>query len=188
MQHTKHALTTLTIDEGLVLKQLEPSDALDIFTTIDTQRAFLGKWLPFVEYTHFIADTQSFVESVVHADEAHFEFVFVIRKNQEFAGLIGFKSTDKLNKRTEIGYWLSESFQKQGIVTRAVERLCAFAFQELGMNRIQVKCAVGNIPSKRVAQRLGFVFEGIERQGEWLTEGFFTDVEVYSKLKSDLLL
>jgi ribosomal-protein-serine acetyltransferase len=130
MQHTKHALTTLTIDEGLVLKQLEPSDALDIFTTIDTQRAFLGKWLPFVEYTHFIADTQSFVESVVHADEAHFEFVFVIRKNQEFAGLFGFKCTDKQANRNRVLAF--RVISEAGNCNKGCRKIMCFCFSGIG--------------------------------------------------------
>jgi len=100
-------------------------------------------------------------------------------------GLIGFKDTDRRNRKTEIGYWLSEQYQKQGIVTKAVDKLCEFAFNTLGLNRVQIKCAVGNIPSKNIPKRLGFKLEGIERQGELLTGNVFTDLEIYSKLKSD---
>jgi ribosomal-protein-serine acetyltransferase len=70
-------------------------------------------------------------------------------------------------------------------VTRSVERLCDFAFNELGINRIQIKCAVGNSASSNIPKRLGFIFEGIEREGELLSNGFFTDLEVYSKLKHE---
>jgi ribosomal-protein-serine acetyltransferase len=71
-------------------------------------------------------------------------------------------------------------------MTAAVKALCDFAFQELNMNRIQIKCAVGNEPSKRIPRRLGFTFEGIERDGELLTGGIYTDIEVYSLLKLDV--
>ncbi|MFT5749516.1 MAG: ribosomal-protein-serine acetyltransferase, partial [Ancylomarina sp.] len=112
---------------------------------------------------------------------------FVIHYDGVFAGLIGFKANDKQNKRIEIGYWLSETYQKKGIVTQSVKCMCQFAFDELRMNRIQIRCAVGNEPSKKIPQKLGFVFEGIERDGELLTGGVFTDLEVYSKLKKDRL-
>lgn len=90
-----------------------------------------------------------------------------------------------LNKKTEIGYWLSEGFQKQGIVTKAVEKLCEYALNKLDINRVQIKCAVGNVASKNVPIRLGFKLEGIERQGELLSGNVFTDLEIYSKLKHD---
>ena len=175
----------IKIDTELVLKQLERSDSIDIFNAIDSQREYLGKWLPFVEYTRKIYDTEKYVNSVVEAPEDRFEYVFTIRKNDNFVGLIGFKDTDRLNNKTEIGYWISERYQKQGIVTRSVDQLCHFAFNSLDMNRIQIKCAVRNHASKVIPQKLGFKFEGIERDGELLTGGVYTDLEVYSKLKKD---
>jgi len=156
----------LKIDTEIELKQLEQSDSIDIFKTIDSQREYLGEWLPFVEFTKDVSDTERFVDSVVNAPEDRFEYVFAIRRQNEFIGIIGFKGTDKVNKKTEIGYWLSEKFQKQGIITKSVERLCDFAFNKQGINRVQIKCAVGNKPSIRIPQKSGFKFEGIERDGE----------------------
>lgn len=175
----------IKIDSEIELRQLELRDSIDIFEAIDSQRDYLGKWLPFVAFTKEISDTKEFVDSIINAPKEISELVFTIRKQNKFIGLIGFKDTDRSNKKTEIGYWLSEKYQKQGIITRSVEKLCDFAFNELGINRVQIKCAVGNQPSKKVPQRLGFKFEGIERQGELLTGNIFTDLEIYSKLKSD---
>ena len=174
---------TIEVDQEIKLTQLELSDAKDIFETIDSQRDYLGKWLPFVAFTRDISDSEQYVNSVVNAPEERFEYVFAIRKGDRFVGLIGFKDTDKTNKKTEIGYWLSEKYQKQGIITRSVDRLCDFAFHQLGINRIQIKCAVGNLSSSNIPKRLGFKLEGIERAGELLTGGFFTDLEIYSRLK-----
>lgn len=175
----------LPIDKDIELRQLEQSDSLDIFNIIDSQREYLGEWLPFVEITREIEDTEKFVGSVINAPDDRFEFVFTIRKQDEFVGLIGFKSTDKQNRKTEIGYWLSEKYQKQGIVTKSVKKLCDFAFNEQRINRIQIKCAVGNEPSKNIPKRLNFKYERIERDGELLSGNNFTDLEIYSKLKSD---
>jgi len=176
----------LEVDRNIFLRQLEKSDTIDIFNTIVSQREYLGKWLPFVEFTNKITDTESFVDSVINTPEDKFEIVFTIREQDTFIGLIGFKGTDNINKKTEIGYWLSEKYQKKGIMTKSVKKLCDFAFHEKGMNRIQIKCAVDNEPSKEIPKRLGFKYEGIERDGELLSGNVFTDLEVYSKLKSDL--
>ncbi len=176
---------TIKIDSELELRQLESTDSVAIFETINSQRTYLRKWLPFVEITNELSDTEQFVASVVHAPEDRFEYIFTIRKKQLFIGLIGFKNTDRINNITEIGYWLSEKYQKQGIMTNAVDALCDFAFNEQGLNRIQIKCAVNNIPSITIPKRLGFKFEGIERQGELLYENVYIDLEVYSKLKNE---
>lgn len=176
---------TIQINNEVQLRQLKSSDAKGIFNTIDREREYLEEWLPFVAFTKKLADTKHYVKSVVYAEKEDFEYVFTIRKNDEFIGLIGFRDTDWLNYKTEIGYWISEAFQKQGIVTQSVEKLCEFAFKELCINRIQIKCAVGNIPSKNIPKRLGFQLEGVERQAELLSNGTYTDLEVYSKLKSE---
>lgn len=167
------------------LHALQPTDAEDIFRAIDSQRDYLGKWLPFVEFTRSVEDSVQFVKEALELPEDKKEHLFAIRVNDSFAGLIGFKDTDRMNRKTEIGYWLCEPYQGKGIMTAAVKALCDFAFQELNMNRIQIKCAVGNEPSKRIPRRLGFTFEGIERDGELLTGGIYTDIEVYSLLKLD---
>lgn len=182
---SKNNSIVIKIDSEIELRQLELRDSIDIFETIDSQRDYLGKWLPFVAFTKEISDTKEFVDSIINAPKERFELVFTIRKQNKFIGLIGFKDTDRSNNKTEIGYWLSEKYQKQGIITRSVEKLCDFAFNKLDINRIQIKCAVGNQSSIKVPQRLGFKFEGIERDGELLTGNIFTDLEIYSKLKSD---
>ncbi|MBC8755770.1 GNAT family N-acetyltransferase [Kordia sp. YSTF-M3] len=176
----------LKIDDTIELKSLAQSDALAIFNTIDSQRIYLGKWLPFVALTKELADTENFINSVLNTPKEKLEFVFTIRKHDEFVGLIGLKNTDTLNKKTEIGYWLSEKSQGQGIITKSVAKLCDFIFNELHLNRIEIKCAIGNEPSIGIPKRLGCTFEGIERQGEWIKDDLYHDLEVYSKLKSDV--
>ncbi|MFV0531611.1 MAG: GNAT family N-acetyltransferase [Flavobacteriales bacterium] len=176
---------TIKIDSDIEIRLLKLSDSIDIFRTIDSQREYLGKWLPFVEHTKELKDTEDFVKSVVNIPHNKQEYIFTIRKQDEFVGLIGLKTIDNENKKTEIGYWLSEKFQKQGIITKSVRKLCEFAFHELHLNRIQIKCAVRNESSKNIPKKLGFKLEGIEREGELLSGNTYTDLEIYGKLKND---
>ena len=98
------------------------------------------------------------------------------------AGTIGFHNTDRVNEKTEIGYWLIRNMVGNGIITRACKTLVEIAFEKMGMNRITIKCAVSNAASARVPIRLGFTFEGIERNGERYNE-LFLDLKVFSLLK-----
>ncbi len=178
-------MKVIRINNEIELKQIQITDAKEIFATIDSQRKYLGKWLPFVKITKKVADTEEFIKSILNSPEDKREYVFVIKYKNEFAGIIGFRDTDQMNLKTEIGYWLSEPFQGKGIVSSAVKEIISFAFNYLEMNRLQIRCAVGNEKSKRIPQKLNFTFEGIERAGELLADGNFTDVEVYSLLSSD---
>ncbi|MDR2010360.1 MAG: GNAT family N-acetyltransferase [Bacteroidales bacterium] len=175
----------LKVSDEIILKQLEISDAADIFQTIDNQRKYLGEWLPFVDFTKELKDSQCFINSIVELPEEQREYTFVIKVNGIFAGLIGFKTTDRINRKSEIGYWLSEPFQRKGIMINSVKRLLEFGFVELELNRIQIKTAVGNIKSEKIPLNLGFVFEGIERDGEFSSDQKSVDVKVFSLLRKE---
>jgi len=178
-------MLTIQVNSEIVLKQIELSDAKDIFETLSSQREHFGKWLPFVARTQKAQDAAGFIKAAQSLPEEKRELTFTIQYNGKFVGLVGFRDTDRINQKTEIGYWLSEHYQKRGIVTQSVTELCRLAFEELGMNRIQIRCATGNIASKNIPKRLGFKHEGVERDGELLTGGVFTDLEVYSLLKRE---
>lgn len=171
--------------QHMTLREIALNDADAIFQTIDTQRDYLGQWLPFVTLTQSVDFTRSFIQSILDTPYEVREHTFVVLYEGEFAGLVGFRDTDRANRKTEIGYWLSEPYQHKGIVTKAVQTLITFAFEALAMNRIQIRCAVGNTPSRRIPIRLGFQFEGVERAGELFPDGRFRDLEVYSLLKQE---
>ncbi|MGL4364686.1 MAG: GNAT family N-acetyltransferase [Bacteroidales bacterium] len=174
----------LEVNEHLVLKSLQMSDYKAIYHIINSQREYFGQWLPFVEFIKEPNDTKIFIESVLSLPEDKAEPIFTIHYQGHFVGLIGFKSTDRPNQKTEIGYWLSEAYQGKGIISQSVSSLCNFAFTDFGMNRIQIKCALENKRSRLIPERLGFVFEGIERAGELLSGNVFTDLAIYSTLKT----
>jgi len=177
----------LVIDcsEGLELRYIRLADAADIFNIINRERDYLGKWLPFVAFTKTIDDTRNYIRSILRLPKDQTDYVFVIRYQRQTVGLAGFKDTDRINLKTEIGYWLSQSFQGKGIMIRSVKGLIRFAFNELGLNCIKIRCAVGNSPSRHIPQKLGFQLEGIERAGERMQNGEFVDLEDYSLLQKD---
>ena len=151
---------------------------------MDKDRKYLKTWLPFVDQTTEVSDTEKFIERVLENTETKKNEIFSIWFHEEFAGLIGFNDIDWLNRKTEIGYWLAEQMQGKGIATLSAEKLIHYGFKKLKLNRIQIKVAVGNTKSASIPKRLGFIFEGIERSGE-LHGRKYVDLEVYSRLKSD---
>ena len=178
----------IEIREDVFLKELEIEDAEHIFKAIDSQREYLGKWLPFVEFTKSVKDSLDYVNSVVTMPEDCKEYQFSVFCGGDFAGLAGFKGTDRLNRKSEIGYWLREEFQGRGIITDSLRSLIKFGFSELNLNRIQIKCAPDNVKSNNIPKRLGFYFEGVERNSEFVREGVFRDANVWSLVKKDKIL
>lgn len=105
-------METIPLFGPYALRRLRTEDAPDIFASIDTQRRYLGRWLPFVADTHRIEQTRQVVAGML-ADTAN--PVFTLRSGNAFAGLIGFKSADAARRSVEIGYWLREEQQGKGI-------------------------------------------------------------------------
>lgn len=175
-------INSLTVNSNITLQRVSYSDAKVLFSLIDQNRDRLRKWLPFVDSTLSWEQTEAFIGSlfVPHSRE----MVFTIRYMDEMAGLIGYKDIDRNNKKLEIGYWLAPAFEGKGIISKSIETMIDAAFEKMEMNRVQIRCGVGNTRSSNVPKRLNFRFEGIERNGEWLN-GRFVDLEIYSLLKID---
>ncbi len=171
----------IQVSENIVLNPLSVDDIFKIFNTLNDEREYMREWLPFVDTTYEVEDTGNYVNYVLQTADKQFTIYY----KDQFVGLIGFKDTDTTNKKVEIGYWLSQYVQGKGIMIQSVSRLIDYAFAEMDMNRIQIKVAVGNHKSRRIPEKLGFQFEGIERDGELLVNNVFTDIAVYSFLKSE---
>ncbi len=174
----------LTINDHQFLESLNLSHVEFIFNAIDQNRKFLRKWLPFVDFTKKIHDTEKFVRSILKKHVSVRDEVYVIWYKHEFAGLIGFKEADRINDKIEIGYWLTEKMTGKGIATAATRKMVNLAFRNMNMNRVQIRCGVGNERSSAIPRRLGFSYEGIERSGERHNQTYI-DLEVFSLLKRE---
>lgn len=174
----------INIEPNLKLRAIQISDAASIFSIIDRDREYLREWLPFVDYTRMVDDTETFIKSMQAEPADRIQTVYVIIYNDQPAGLIGFRFTDRANYKTELGYWIARDLQGKGIVTKACKALINLAFEMYNMNRIQICVSVDNLKSKAIPLRLGFTFEGVQRDGEYLNDQF-TNLEIYSMLKHE---
>jgi RimJ/RimL family protein N-acetyltransferase len=110
--------------------------------------------------------------------------VIVDARDGGLLGAIGLASVDWEDLRGSIGYWVAGQARRRGVATRAVTLLAAWGFDELGLGRIEIKTEPGNAVSQRVAQRAGFVREGMLRSHA-LIKGRRRDMVVFSLLPGD---
>ena len=91
---------------------------------------------------------------------------FAIVASDDLGRLLGSVSILRLaweHLRGEVGYWLAADARGGGHATRAVRLACRWAFDSLGLERIDLLAAAGNLPSQRVAERAGFTREALLR-------------------------
>jgi len=84
----------------------------------------------------------------------------------------------------EVGYDLMPRARGRGVATRAVKLVSRWAFDELGIERVELRTHPGNVRSQRVAERAGFTREGVERSSRRLYDERH-DCVVFSLLPSD---
>jgi ribosomal-protein-serine acetyltransferase len=173
----------LAVDDFLELRQISEDDAFDLTALIDRNRAYLKEWLPWLDKNIDIRDTARFIgRSMAQASDNN-GLTFGIVFNGALAGVVGQVYLDLRQSETELGYWLDARYQGQGIMTRAAARLIDHAFEEQKCVRVFMHCAVGNVKSRAIPERLGFVQEGVLRDAEWLYD-HYVDLVVYSMEKT----
>ncbi len=107
-----------------------------------------------------VQDTEKFIENGLLEWLQLHSLHLSIYKKRKLIGAVGFHAIDFLNRSTSIGYWLDKDHEGQGVMTKSVQALIDYGFHELKLHRIQILCAVNNLRSKKIPERLGFKQEG----------------------------
>ena len=92
------------------------------------------------------------------------KFQWVVLADDRPAGWITLMITNWTHGLAELGYALSTPFQRRGIMPRALELLLDDLFDHTRLRRIEARCAVDNVASQKVLERLGFEREGRLRE------------------------
>lgn len=171
----------IRIDNTTELKSLTEQDAETLFHTVEVNRLYLRQWLPWIDYTQTIEDELAFIRSVELQYQENQSMSCSIWYQGQLAGSIAYHPFDWANRKVEIGYWLAEQFQGYGLMTKACRALIGYAFNELQLEKVEIRCATGNTRSCSIPQRLGFVHEGTIRQAEWLYD-HYVDLHLYGLL------
>ena len=99
--------------------------------------------------------------------------IFVGPGQTRFAGEINLSSVQRgPYQNAYVGYWIDEAVAGNSYVPEAFAVLCRFAFEELGLHRLQASIIPRNQPSHRVVEKLGLRAEGtavryLEINGVW---------------------
>jgi RimJ/RimL family protein N-acetyltransferase len=102
----------------------------------------------------------------------------------EFLGLGMFVRLESEGRQGEIGYVIGPAARGRGMATRTLRLLTEWGFSELELERIELWIDVTNTASERVAERVGYVREGVLRS-YWFKEDIRCDFGVWSRLRGD---
>jgi RimJ/RimL family protein N-acetyltransferase len=150
------------------LPETDEFNALGIPKNLEDTKAIIAPW---------IADTE--VEKIKN-------HTFAIERNvdNKFLGLFGLKLGSEKYNRGEIWYKIHSSFWGNGIATEAANLILDYSFNTLKSHRIQAGCAVKNVGSIKVLEKVGMILEGRGREILPLKNGWSDNFE-YSILETD---
>ncbi|MEO9211499.1 MAG: GNAT family protein [Ginsengibacter sp.] len=105
-----------------------------------------------------------------------------LKDGDQFIGLIAINLGKEKYKTAEVWFKVHKDFWGKGYTTEALTKLLEFGFDQLKLHRIEAGCAVDNIASCKVLEKVGMIREGLKRKklpirGEWKDNYFYGILE-----------
>ena len=105
-------------------------------------------------------------------------FAIDLKDDKKFIGLIAINLGKEKYKTAEVWFKVHKDFWRKGYTTEALMKLLEFGFDQLQLHRIEAGCAVDNIASSKVLEKVGMTREGMKRKklpirGEWKDNYFY---------------
>ena len=146
----------------LILRPWREDDAADLHKyASDADIGPAAGWPPHTSVEH----SREIIKTVLSAPET---YAVCLKSDEKAIGSIGLHRNDlaENDDEYELGYWVGKPFWGQGIIPEASREMLRYAFEDLKMRRIWCGYYDGNEKSRRVQEKLGFVYqkktEGIE--------------------------
>jgi RimJ/RimL family protein N-acetyltransferase len=175
-------------NDALLLRAFRLDDAEAICDAVTESKPELTTWLPWCHEKYTIADTIEFLNGLGAAFQKDGEHGFVIieRATDRFVGATGINQIDKSALRANLGYWLRTTATGRGYAVISTRMVARWAFESLGLERIEIVVATGNHRSQRVAQRAGATREGIARK-RLRVDDVQHDAVIFSLVREDVM-
>jgi ribosomal-protein-serine acetyltransferase len=124
----------------------------------------VGQWLPWCHAEYDESRAGSWIAKCEAAWRAGEEYEFAFFDHTgEFVGAGGLNAVNRLHNFANLGYWVRQSRQREGIAVEAIGLLAQFGFHTVGLTRIEIVIAHDNGPSRRAAEKAGATFECLAR-------------------------
>ena len=132
-------------------------------------------------------DAKKFIRECKEKGKKKIEIGFAIveKKNKTIVGSLGIMKINKQCKKAELGYLLGKEHRGQGFIAEAVRLALGFCFGKLKLNRVRISCSTKNKASRKVIEKTGAKFEGVERQSIISGDGKTHNLRVYSILRQE---
>ena len=167
------------------LRLLDLGDLDPYFELVQKNRDRLADYfVGTVSRTKTYKEAQEFVEEMIKhtISNTYFPYVIIDHKDEKIIGFIDLKNIDWNIPKTQIGFYIDESYAGKGIISKAIREICDHCFEEKGFEKLFMRIHPENIAAQKVAEKCGFELEGTIRNDYKTTSGELIDLLYYGKL------
>ena len=152
--------------ERLVLRPWKESDAESLYNYAKNPE--VGPIAGWPVHTS-VENSQEIIREVLSARET---YAVCLKEDRIAVGSIGLMTGDASNLKLpdtegEIGYWIGVPFWGRGFIPEAVNELVRHGFEDLGLKKIWCGYFEGNVKSKRVQEKCGFIYHHTNKDIPW---------------------
>jgi len=151
--------------DGLCIRPYGVDDIAEFVTAVRESVATVGAWMPWCVGDYSPADAKAWFDQCsanLGASHAYDVGIFSSDGRTLYGG-IAINQINREHNFGNIGYWVRQSRQRQGIALRAVRVIAAFGFNFLKLSRLEIVAPDDNLASRGVAEKAGATFECVAR-------------------------
>jgi ribosomal-protein-serine acetyltransferase len=156
------AMFGLMVDDEIELVLAEERHAQVMTELIVRNQARLARWEPWAEQPATLDATRAYIRAALEdfVRGRQISTIIAVDGGRRFVGRCGIRINPHAGTG-DIGYWIDGEHEGQGITTRAARALITSAFDEVGLTKMELRTSVDNRRSRSVAERLGFMYQGV---------------------------
>ena len=148
--------------KNLILRRIYSSDLALFEALTDPEVSKYECWSRHIS----IEETMAYINSVMDKLDAGTCTEWVIEHKEDGypIGMVNLHDIYTQHRRAELGFWLNRRYWNKGYATEAAAAVMKYAFEQLGIERLQSLCYPGNAASVRVLEKLGMKPEAVHKR------------------------
>ena len=180
-------LLSQEVSDGIVLlRPFQLEDAQEMFAAVQESLTDLKPWMSWAYDDYSLNDAREFIR-ITRArwqERTLFAFAITDAKSGLVLGGCSLSHIHPVYYLCNLGYWVRSSRRGQGLAGRATLLAARYAFEKVGLARVEIVIAPQNEASLRVAQKVGAHYEGVLRNRMVVGQAVY-DAVMYSLIPQD---
>lgn len=172
----------IKVDSNVRLRTVAVTDANELYSIIEKDRSRLNRWLPWVNHIQSVEEEVYFIQNEIPKTNDRSLWMATIVLNERAVGVIDIHAINFDRHSGQIGYWIDQAVQGQGIMSKCLRKVVEVAKDDFNIHRLELITDVENWASQRVAEKNDFKKEGIMKEYIPHENGQYRDAVLFGRI------